>query len=156
MCFHVARLILIGVITSLTACASFKYIMDTPDSQLTFRHTTLEFKVAWNTIQTGNDMVIEGLITNVRNIQVKSVEMNVMVLDANERHLSEGTVLLDHINGTVPFSVKIKDGVIAKGSVLKFIVSYHINDGSWYGRSGQSSFKVDAVTGVAIEEQKVK
>jgi hypothetical protein len=162
MSLLVGRLILIGVITSLAACASIKSFEDNPESQLTYRHSSFDLKFAWNTLQTGNDTVIEGLIINVRNIQVRDIDLNVTVLDTNGRVLSEGAVppsqvnLRMNMNDSVPFSVKLKDAIIAKGNVLKFIIIYHTNDGSWYGHEWQSSFKVDAATGGAVEEQREK
>jgi hypothetical protein len=103
---------------------------------------------------------MEGFIKNLRNMQLKDFDLNVAVLDTDGRRLTEETVLLDkinlRINESIPFSVKLKNAKIAKENVLRFIISYSIDDGSYYGRGSQSSFKVDAETGAAIEEQTEK
>ena len=158
MSFYVKILILIGAIASLTACTNFKAFMDKPDAKLLYRHSSPDFIVAWNTLQAGNEAVIDGLITNVKNIQVLDIDLTVVVLNSDGRHLSEGTVLFDKMNlkmnNSVSFSVKLKDAIIAKDSILEFIINYRINTGSWNGRNAQSRFKVDAATGGAIGEPK--
>ena len=158
MSVFAVRLIVIGAITSLTACVSVKTYQDNPEAQFTYRHSSSNFIVAWNTLQTGKDTAFEGLIKNVQNIEIRDIELNVMALDTDGKLLSEGAVLKTRVNlkknDSVPFSVKLKDAVMEKGNVLQFILRYHIHTGSWYGRDGQNIFKVDAATGVAIEEQR--
>lgn len=165
MSFLVGRLILIGVITSLPACAIIKDFKENlkanevkSEAQLPYRHSSAEFKVAWNIVQTGNDTVIHGLITNVMNVKVRDIDLNVVVLDTDGKHLSKGEVLSPqnnlNMNDSFAFSVKLKDAIIANGNVLRFIINYSNVSGSWGGGpSVQSSFTVDATTGVAIEEQ---
>jgi hypothetical protein len=158
MSLFVGRLILFGVIANLAACAGFKALEDKPDAKLMYRHSSSDFTVAWNTVQTGKITMLDGLITNVQNIRIQDIDLMVVVLDTAGSRLSEGTVLLDKLglrmNDSVSFSVKLVDAIITKGNILEFIISYRINTGSWYGRGAQSRFKVDAVTGVAIVEQR--
>ena len=159
MSFFVSRLILIGVITSLVACASFKSYEEKV-VQLPYHHSSFDFDVAWNSSQAGNDTVIDGLIKNVRSVQVRDIILRIQVLGPDETFLSDGEVFLENVNLTMndsrKFSVRVKDATISKGNVLEFKIDYRINNGSWYGRAGQSSFNVDETTGVAIEEQTEK
>ncbi len=166
MSFLIRSLILLWVAASLPACAiikasqdKFEAYNDKPEAQLPYHHNTFDFKVAWNTSQAGNDMIIVGFIKNVQAMQVRGIELNVFVVDTYGRCLSkvsEGTVLPDQINlqmnDYVHFSVKLKNTAIANENILKFIIDYRINNGSWYGRRGQSIFYVDMATGGLVEE----
>jgi hypothetical protein len=160
MSFLVRRLILIGIITSLAACANINTNTSTEktETQFPYQHSLLNLKVAWKTLQTGNDAVIDGLIKIVQNRIVRNIEMNVYVLDTKGVEVSEGAVLPTSINLKMndyfPFSIKLRNAIIAKGDVLEFIIRYRTNDGSWNGHGWQNSFKVDAVTGAVIEEER--
>jgi hypothetical protein len=158
MSFLVRRLILIGVITSLAACANIKTSKEKTETQLPYHHSLFDLKVSWKTLQTGNDTAIDGLIKIIRNIILRKIDMNVYVLDNKGAIVSEGEVLPASINLKMndyfPFSVKLKDVIIAKGNVLEFIIRYRTYDGSWNGHGWQNSFKVDATTGAVIAEER--
>ena len=160
MLFLIGRLSLIGFIISLTSCADIKDIVGRPDTPLLYRHSSSDFIVAWNALETDNDTVIEGRITNVKNIQIHGIELKATVSNTAGNSLSEGAFLRESINlrmnDSVSFSVKLKDAKIAKGNVLEFKMRYQILTGGWGGRDAQSSFKVEAATGVAIEEKSEK
>jgi hypothetical protein len=152
MPFIASRLILIVLIAGLAACASFKAPQNYPVVQLPYLHSSFNLDVAWNTMQTGNDTVIEGLIKNVRHPELQDIDLSVMVFDPSGRLLSKGFLPVPNnlkINESVPFSIKLKGDTIAQANILEFIIHYRASDDGRNGIDWLSSFKVDAATGVA-------
>jgi hypothetical protein len=169
MSFLVGRLILIGIMASLPACVivnDFKenlkaYGGDKSEAQFPYRHSSPDINVAWDIVQKGNDTVVDGLITNIRNIQIGDLYMNVEVFDSDGKRMSMGDALSPqrHLNmkDSFAFSVILKDAKISEGNFLRFLINYRsgISSGAWGGggNSGKSDFKVYETTGIAIEEQ---
>lgn len=158
MSFLVRGLLLVGVITGLTSCAGFKAMEGIPEAQLPYHHSIPDLKVSWNTVQTGNDTVINGRMTDIHpTMQIRNIDLLITLSDTEDNRLSEGSVFLEQVNlrrfDSAPFSVTLKGAKIDSGKILKFIVNYRSNDGSWYGHGYQHSFKVDAMTGAVVEEQ---
>jgi hypothetical protein len=160
MSLPVGRLIVLGLVTMLPACAiindfkeSRKAYETVTDAHLPYRHLANDFKVAWNVEQKGKDIVIEGVLKNLQNLQVREITVDVQLLDTDGRGLSYGGMLLPvntlFKDDATTFSITLKDTVIEQGNDLNFVINYRINSGAWGGSGGNSSFKVDATTGIA-------
>ncbi len=161
----VGRFILIAIITCLPACAIITNYKDylkanegKSETKFSYHHISSDFKVDWNTLQKGSDTVIDGLITNIREMRVNDINPHVVVLGTDGNKLSEGEALSDHFtsyrNDSFAFNVILKDAFIAKGYIILFYIDYRLQDGRWGGKFMESSFKVDATTGTDIEETK--
>jgi hypothetical protein len=158
------RLILLGLIASLPACfivndfkENMKAYESKPEVPLPYRHSASDFIVTWNTVQSGNDTVIDGFIKNAQNIQVRNVSMDIQLLGIDGRALGKESAFLPqttlYMNNSFSFTVRLKGASIARGNVLKFIINYRTNAGAWGGNSASSSFQVDATAGNKIETQ---
>ena len=157
----IERFFLIGVITCLSACATTTYEdylkanEVKPDIKFSYDHKSPDYKVDWNTLQKGSDTVIDGRITNVRDMSASDINLYVVVLDPSGSELFNGNDLSYHSmssrNQSFAFTVKLKDAIIAKGDILRFIIDYHLQDGRWGGNIMQSRFAVDATTGSEIK-----
>ena len=159
MSYLLRRLILIGTISCLAACANFKAAEVRTEAKLPYHHSGSDLKVSWQTIQTGKDATVSGLVKITRKVIVRNMDLSIDLLDSEGTVVSEGEVASNSVNMKMndyfPFSVKLKDTTLVKGNVLEFIIRYHTNDGSWYGHAWQSSFQADALTGAVIEEQRL-
>src|ERR1039458_5216426 len=131
MQFLARWLILIGAIAGLAACASFKAPQNNPEAQLPYRHSPVDLNVAWNIAQSGNDMVIDGIINNIRNLELQDIELTFKILDSGGRLLSGGFIPVPiplKMNVSIPFSFRLMNDSFAQGDVLDLIIRYHAND----------------------------
>jgi hypothetical protein len=161
MSYFLRRLCLIAIVMSLTACTTIGNDLFRTEAKMKYSHLSSDMKVSWNTVKSGNDLIIDGFITNLQSLPVVEFNLAVVVLDTNGgKRLSEGTTLLNDVNlkmkDSASFRVKFKNATIVEGDVLEFNISYGINAGSWIPQERQSSFKVDAITGIEIGKNSIK
>ena len=160
----VRKLLLMGIVIScVPACMivndfkeNLKAYEHKPEDQFPFHHSSPEFRVSWDTQRSGNDTIVDGLVTNVRNTTVQGISLKIDLLDADGKRLTQGvappTALNLKIYDTFSFNAILKDTQIAPGNILFFIITYSTYSGSWGGNSEQKSFKVEATSGNEIEK----
>ena len=117
------------------------------------RYSAFDYKYAWRTTDTDNGILIEGLLKNVRYTYIDSVLMTVNILDKNGRIVAKAAdfpMPQRSGDGDVSyFSLLLRDVKPAPGNILEFQVHYKGNEGG-SGVDWHRSFKVDAMTGIAI------
>ena len=141
----------------LVACGSLQSVRQNPVEGYPFRHNAFDLKVAWQTSRVDKNLLIGGLLKNVRFVQMEDVELGVSVLDKAGKTLGSDKVLLLPSpilkDEYTPFSLKFENLLLSQGDILRFQIRYRANDGDRDSFDWLSNFKADAVTGATISDE---
>jgi hypothetical protein len=148
-----------AMILSLVSCGSLQSAHQSPAADFPFRHGAFDLKVAWRTSPIDKNLFIDGLVKNVRYLQIEDVELTVSVINggnkvvaSNRTFLVPSPINMDH---SAPFGLKLSNVTLSRGDILRFLIKYRANDGGPGTFEWLSSFKVDALSGAAINEEVV-
>lgn len=121
-----------------------------------YRYSSFDIKVEWNTVQSGNTLVVNGLIKNVRYTQIEDIDVTISLLDKEKKEVSSGGALPIPIvlksYDSEPFSAPLKGAGIQPGSALQFVIRYRVNEGGTDNYTWMTSFTVDAASGALLNQ----
>lgn len=143
----------LAVLIFLSACATDATLKPSPAEGYSFFHKDFDLHYAWKTEQSDQGLRVAGLLKNVRNPRIESVEVNVALLDKSKKTIAKGTYFparqpIDQ-DDYRPFDVVLKGSKISEGDLLQFIVNYVASAGQ-SSFTWTSSFTVDAKTGAIV------
>lgn len=147
--------LLAGMTTlSMSACATAPAPMEQPLAAFPFRHDAFDVEVAWKTAPATQGTQLEGVLQNVRYVQILDVGVDVLLLTPDKKELAKGRSFTSpnrlNLDQQGTFHLILPHSTPAKGDLLQFIVTYTAVDGTnpfyWV-----SSFTVDALSGTLIE-----
>jgi hypothetical protein len=155
---NTVRMILMSVMMpGLVACGSLQSAQQSPVAEYPFRHSAFDQKVAWKTSLIDRNLVINGLLKNVRYLQIDDVELTVSVIDKDNKTLARNRTLFLPVpikmDDYVPFGLTVENVTLTRGDVLSFLIKYRAYDGDSSSFTWLSSFKTDALTGATINEE---
>src|ERR1700694_5319392 len=106
------RMILMSVLMlGLVACGSLQSAQQSPVAEYPFRHSAYDLKVAWKTSVIDRNLVINGLLKNVRYRRIADVELTVSVIDKDNKTLASNRTLLLPVpvdmDNYVPFGLTV-------------------------------------------------
>jgi hypothetical protein len=135
--------------------ASFSPVMaagESPAAGLANRHTGRDLKVAWQETEANGNLVVRGIIGNVRYVPVADFDVAVFLMDGQNRIVARNrayplpTPIVDH--DYVPFSVTFRDTPPDRVKVVAFSIRYrNIDEGGWWN----STFRYDLAAGREIK-----
>jgi hypothetical protein len=126
-----------------------------PAAGLANRHNGYELKLAWQELQANGDVVVKGLIKNIRQNKVADLDVAVFLLDGQNRIVAADRTyplpapIVDH--EYVPFNMTFRN--MAADSTVQYVAFFiryrNVDDLGW----GNSSFRYDLASGKEIEEK---
>ncbi|ACM22134.1 lipoprotein, putative [Geotalea daltonii FRC-32] len=134
-----------------TACAATSGTMLQSVAGYPFHHDAFDLKVAWGVTPAEDGVVIAGVVQNVRYLQVRNVDMTVLLLDREKKVQSRGRSFpspdwIDQDERGV-FDLHLTGVTPGKGDLLQFIINYYAMDDASSSFYWISSFTVDALSG---------
>lgn len=155
---HFGRAVmLMTLLAAFAGCTAMPAARTSPFAGYPFRHDDFDFNVAWKTSPAGQGVNVDGILKNVRYAQVSDIQLWVKVLSKDKKVMTEESTLLLPVSlntdDSLPFSVTLKNVVLAPGNMLNFVIMYRVNDDSKSSSAWLSSFTVDAVTGASTAKE---
>lgn len=131
---QISRLIVILLLLMIGGCAAYRSDNLDRMQSLPQHYKQFDLKLAWDVKQVDDSTVIDGIVKNIRYVEVDDLEIWVLSLDAGGKvvHRAADFVYRLRKNETGQFTLKIPR--LAPGSKLRFTYSYVGSDGG--GDSG--------------------
>lgn len=127
---------------------------ENPAAGLANRHNGYDLKVAWQDTQANGDMVVKGIIKNVRYVPVADFDVAVFLMDGQNRIVARGRAyplpvpIVDH--EFVPFSVTFRNTAPDSVRMVAFSIRYrNVDEAGWWN----STFRYDLTAGREIRER---
>jgi hypothetical protein len=150
----VGRIIGILLLALLTMASTAGASGGNPAAGLTNRHDGYDLKLAWQESQANSDMVVKGLIRNLRHNQVADLDVAVFLIDGQDRIVAADrtyplpVAIVDH--AYVPFDVTFRNMAQDQVRYVAFFIRYrNVDDVGWWN----SSFRYDLATGTEVENR---
>ena len=128
-----------------------------PVAAFPHRYAAFDIKVAWNAVQSGDTLIVSGLIKNVRYAQIEDIDVTVWLLDKGGKVSAVGGALPIPIAlksyDYEPFTARLKSAEHRPGSTLQFTIRYRVNEGDDDNFSWMTSFAADAASGALLNQQ---
>lgn len=145
--------LLVGMVMALPVLA----VETDPVAAFPYRYASFDVKVAWNTDLSGDKLIVNGLIKNIRYAQIEDIDVTVSLLDNDGKVIAVGGALPIPIAlksyDYESFSAPLKGGGLRPGSKLQFVIRYRVNEGDQDNYTWMSSFTADAATGAILNRQ---
>lgn len=143
---------LVGLtLTALCACAPTAATLPRPLADYPFHHQAFDLKVAWEVASAPGGVTISGVARNVRYVQVRDMEVTVLLLDASKKVLAKGRSFAFpyrlNLDETGTFHVGLGSAAIGKGDLLQFVIQYQAMEDGSNSFNWISSFTVEALSG---------
>jgi hypothetical protein len=136
-----------------TACAT-PPVSQRPLDEYPYRHEAFDLKVAWKTAPTPLGTRVEGMLQNVRYLQIRDVEVTVLLLDPTKRELAKSRSFTApnyiYQDERASFDLSLPNVAPRKGDLLQFIINYYAVEDNENSLVWVTSFTVDALTGVQV------
>lgn len=142
------------VFSLLVGCAMHGYNPVVTLEEYPFRHNEFDYHYAWKTRATDKGLVVEGFLKNVRYPYISELMVTVKVLDATGKTVASASDLpmpqQSQQGDLCNFSLLLKEVKPVAGMQLEFAIRYNADEGKNGGVNWNSSFKVNALTGVLV------
>ncbi|WP_243372857.1 hypothetical protein [Geotalea sp. SG265] len=147
--------LLAGFLTlSMAACSATGARTQQPLAGYPYRHQAFDLNVAWKTVSSGQGTSVEGVVQNVRYVQVRDMEVTVLLLDGKKvlargrSFTSPNRIDRDDMAG---FDLYLNASP-RPGDLLQFIIQYQALDDASNSFHWLGSFTVDALSGKSREK----
>jgi len=146
----------------LSACsAQYAAIQQNPADGFPNRHRDFDYKVAWKTTVANNEVVIDGILKNVRYPYIESLDLTVFLLGTDGKVRARATTIpspqQSRVDEVIPFNAELRNVTLNPGDTFKFVIHYMGGEGGPEdGVDWRSTFAVDAMTGAVRHKDNIK
>ena len=145
----------------LSACSAlYAATQQYPAAGYPYRHSDFDYKIAWKTTQANNEVIIKGVLKNVRYSHIELVELTIFLQGPDGKIRARATAIpfpqQSQMNEVVSFSAKVHNVALNPGDTLQFSIHYSGSDGGGSGVDGYRTFAADALTGATRHKDNVK
>jgi hypothetical protein len=145
------KLLMMGLLQLFfTACAAGGVDVQRSQNDYPFSHGAFDLRVGWKTAPAGEETLVEGKVQNVRYVQVRDMEVTVLLLSGQRQEIAKGRSFtspnrIDE-SETAEFKLRLT-GLPRPGDLLHFLIQYHAIEDSANEFNWISSFTVNALSG---------
>ena len=146
----------------LSACsAQYGAIQQNPSDGFPYRHSDFDYKVAWKTTESNNEVFIYGILKNIRYPYIDGIELTVFLLGTDGTVRARATTIpfpqQSKANEVVSFNATLQNVTLKKGDTFNFVIHYKGSEGGMDGGvNWNSTFAVDAMTGAGQQKDNLE
>lgn len=158
---QIYKILMLLSMLALSGCSvNHDAVRQSPAAGFSYRHTDFDYKVAWNTTQAENEVVIDGILKNVRYTNIEQLDLTIFLRGPDGKLRARVTTIpfpqQSKIDEVASFSAQMHNITIKQGDTLQFLIHYLGTEGAGGGIDWISTFSADALTGASHHHDRVK